>query len=304
MSVEIIPDQTNIQPLPPSASNPKPKGILKNAHSSSGSIPTVSSGSTAIVDTTGSPTSTSGQGTQHLTWDEENLALTEVQKDSLMKITEPKTPYVRYNAELDVVENMGDIPSFDLNRGQSSNPTTPTSTSFPMDSPKADPALLAADEKNQTEANTNANARRTSFSLPGATGRRSNSTSGSTSSRSTSFHLPDEERKNFQRTANEPSGTGEVGEEEEMDEEAAAKHAEFIKARGRHYSNEAEAMKRAQELLNEEEDDEGKDDEDEDDEDDDEENEMDVDGTRNRKSKKSVVPPVPPLPVNINGRSR
>ncbi len=42
-----------------------------------------------------------------LTWDEENLALTEVQKDSLMKITEPKTPYVRYNAELDTVENMG-----------------------------------------------------------------------------------------------------------------------------------------------------------------------------------------------------
>lgn len=39
-----------------------------------------------------------------LTWDEENLALTEIQKDSLMKITEPKTPYVRYNAETDEVE--------------------------------------------------------------------------------------------------------------------------------------------------------------------------------------------------------
>ena len=39
-----------------------------------------------------------------LQWDEENLALTEAQKDSHMKITEPKTPYVRYNAETDTVE--------------------------------------------------------------------------------------------------------------------------------------------------------------------------------------------------------
>ena len=40
-----------------------------------------------------------------LQWDEENLALTEAQKDSHMKITEPKTPYVRYNAETDTVES-------------------------------------------------------------------------------------------------------------------------------------------------------------------------------------------------------
>jgi len=39
-----------------------------------------------------------------LQWDEENLAATEIQKDSVMKITEPKTPYVRYNAETDEVE--------------------------------------------------------------------------------------------------------------------------------------------------------------------------------------------------------
>lgn len=36
-----------------------------------------------------------------LTWDEENLAATEIERDSLMKIDEPKTPYVRYNAELE-----------------------------------------------------------------------------------------------------------------------------------------------------------------------------------------------------------
>ncbi|KAG8832907.1 hypothetical protein FRC17_000349 [Serendipita sp. 399] len=289
MSVEIIPDPINIQPLPPSASHARPKGILKNAQSSTGSVNSISTASTAIPGTTSSPNHSASQSSQHLTWDEENLALTEVQKDSLMKITEPKTPYVRYNAELDVVENMGDIPSFDLNRGQSSNPTTPTSTSFPTESPKADPALLA-DEKAQTEANTNANARRPSFSVPNTTGRRSNSTSGSTSSRSTSFHLPDEERKKFQRNSDEPS--------------AAAKHAEFVKARGRHYSNEAEAMKRAQQLLKEEEDDDGEDDQDKGDDDEDDEDEMEVDETRNRKTKKSAIPPVPPLPANINGKSR
>ena len=36
--------------------------------------------------------------------DEQNIALTEIQKDSLMKITEPKTPYVRYNPLTDEVE--------------------------------------------------------------------------------------------------------------------------------------------------------------------------------------------------------
>ena len=41
-----------------------------------------------------------------LTWDEANLLETEIQKDSLMKITEPKTPFVRYNAETDEVEGM------------------------------------------------------------------------------------------------------------------------------------------------------------------------------------------------------
>jgi len=38
-----------------------------------------------------------------LTWDEANIAETEIGKDSLMKIDEPKTPYVRYDAEQDLV---------------------------------------------------------------------------------------------------------------------------------------------------------------------------------------------------------
>jgi len=53
-----------------------------------------------------------------------------------------------------------------------------------------------------------------------------------------------------------PVGEGEWGEVEEgepLDEEAAKKHAEFVKARGRHYSNEAEAMKMARMLPEDEE---------------------------------------------------
>ncbi|KAH9960989.1 hypothetical protein BGW80DRAFT_1360588 [Lactifluus volemus] len=40
-----------------------------------------------------------------------------------------------------------------------------------------------------------------------------------------------------------------------MSPEAAAKHEAFLKARGRHYSNEAEAMKRAAQLSDDEDDD-------------------------------------------------
>lgn len=39
-------------------------------------------------------------------WDEANLELTEAQKDSTMKVDEPKTPYVRYDPETDQVLNM------------------------------------------------------------------------------------------------------------------------------------------------------------------------------------------------------
>jgi protein phosphatase inhibitor 2 len=44
------------------------------------------------------------ESSHSLQWDEENIALTEIQKDSLMKIDEPKTPFVRYNAETDTIE--------------------------------------------------------------------------------------------------------------------------------------------------------------------------------------------------------
>ncbi|KAH8988756.1 hypothetical protein EDB86DRAFT_2945912 [Lactarius hatsudake] len=179
-----------------SASTSKPKGILKNAPPAPGTA------------------------AQHsLQWDEANLALTELQKDSQMKITEPKTPYVRYNAELDEVE--GEIPTFDL--GSTSAPSPPPASPSPIEP---------------------SSPRRPSFS----TGKRPGRSSSGSSSRSTSFSIPSEMPR------------GEIEEESSDDEpmspEAAAKHEAFLKARGRHYSNEAEAMKRSTQLSDSEEDEE------------------------------------------------
>ncbi|KAJ7167652.1 hypothetical protein C8R46DRAFT_1093698 [Mycena filopes] len=207
MSAEIIEDPPHLPPLPRSASNPKPKGILKTT-----------------------PQAIGGAGGHSLQWDEENLALTEIGKDSLMKITEPKTPYVRYNAETDTVE--GEIPNLDLN-GQyvwtngSSNPTSPVLSPSPTGADGSGPS-----------------SRRTSFSSTGRSGSvsgRSGSASGRSgsgnSSRSTSFNLPNEARGEIR--ADERETGEEVELDEEMDEETAAKHAAFVRARGRHYSNEA-----------------------------------------------------------------
>ncbi|CAL1700374.1 unnamed protein product [Somion occarium] len=167
-----------------------------------------------------------------LQWDEENLALTEAQKDSQMKITEPKTPYVRYNAETDTFE--GDIPNLDLN----GRPMSPA-----VSLPPASPTSIAA-----TGGDSGPSSRRTSFS---STGRASSVRPGSgTSSRSTSFNLPNEARETIRLDGRQPGD--EIEFEEEMDEETAAKHAAFIRARGRHYSNEAEAMKMAKALMDEE----------------------------------------------------
>ncbi|KAF8607921.1 hypothetical protein BDV93DRAFT_283528 [Ceratobasidium sp. AG-I] len=222
------------------AGQAKPKGILKNA------LP--------------SP----GLNNTRLTWDEENLALTEIQKDSLMKITEPKTPYVRYNAETDEVEGFSsalfirlsacpspltylpmrvDIPSFNLDSRPSRSGTSEVaqtpSTSIPPvpeDAP-APPAPISRKSSGASEPPP-MSSRRTSFTTPPVPGR-TGLASGS-SSRSTSFLAGDRgEVRNLQGQHGE---RGEV-EEDEMDEESAEKHAAFVKARGRHYSNEAEAMK-------------------------------------------------------------
>lgn len=76
---------------------------------------------------------------------------------------------------------------------------------------------------------------------------------------------------------------------------AQAKREAFRLARGRHYSNEAEAMKRAQALIK--------------DDDDDVEcvegspgpMEVDDDAEEAHRTGRSKVPSVPPLPNNING---
>ncbi|KAH7102956.1 hypothetical protein BKA62DRAFT_698135 [Auriculariales sp. MPI-PUGE-AT-0066] len=233
-----------------STSGSKPKGILKN----SGATPS--------------------EPPQHLTWDEENIALTEIQKDSLMKITEPKTPYVRYNALTDEIENLGDIPAFILEgRNLPSGPTSPTAIESP--------------ETTTTSAS--------------GSGRRPSVSNSGTSSRSTSFSLPAETLGGFRAgQANVVTvGSGEVEEDEELSPEAAAKHAEFVRARGRHYSNEAEAMKLAAQLMEQEDDDEnesGTNQSTDAMEDDDDENESAPRGRRG-------IPPVPPIPAvpKLNG---
>ncbi|KIJ56943.1 hypothetical protein M422DRAFT_23081 [Sphaerobolus stellatus SS14] len=206
---------------PPTGPLPKPKGILKNVPSGS---------ATAVNTPNGQPT--------HLTWDEQNLLETEIQKDSLMKITEPKTPYVRYNAETDEVEGMSEIPPFNLD-GLSRSPSLPSSSN-PV-SPTMPISPLA-------ESGTDS--RRPSF------GNYSSRSSGSaTSSRRTSFNLPGGSDGGRIVSAHEDEEQGEEMEVEEMDEETARRHDAFVRARGRHYSNEAEAMKRAAQLLAQEDDD-------------------------------------------------
>ncbi|KAI0701186.1 hypothetical protein BC835DRAFT_267169 [Cytidiella melzeri] len=205
-------DQSPPQHPPISRSNSKPKGILKNAPPNGGS------------------------GQQHLQWDEDNLALTEAQKDSQMKITEPKTPYVRYDAETDTID--GEIPQLVLGGATATmipRSSSPTSSVAATDGESAPPS------------------RRTSFSSGGRTASSGGGPGSRSSSRSTSFNLPNDAREVIRLDGRQPGD--EIEFDEEMDEETAAKHAAFVRARGRHYSNEAEAMKRAKSLIDEEDDD-------------------------------------------------
>ncbi|KAF8969386.1 hypothetical protein BDZ97DRAFT_1915344 [Flammula alnicola] len=163
--------------------------------------------------------------TTHLQWDEENLALTEIGKD-----------------KTDTIE--GDIPNLDLGF-----PRSPVEEHRPLS-----PAMTAS----STGADTSGpSSRRTSISSNGGRpGTSMSARSGSaTSSRSTSFNLPSDARNAIRADSRSPGE--EVEFDEEMDEETAAKHAAFVRARGRHYSNEAEAMKRAAQLMDEEDDDDG-----------------------------------------------
>ncbi|KAH6914772.1 hypothetical protein BKA70DRAFT_554433 [Coprinopsis sp. MPI-PUGE-AT-0042] len=258
-----------LSPRSASGSFARPKGILKNAQQRSDS-----------------------SGGHSLQWDEENLALTEINKDALMKITEPKTPYVRYNAETDEIE--GDIPDLSLYHSAKD-------PDFYSEGRTGSPPLSVS----PTNADTSGpSSRRTSISSAGFANAPATPTTpgggprSGASSRSTSFNLPNEARTAL--TLDGAAGN-EVEEDEEMDAETAAKHAAFVRARKGHYSNEAEAMKRAAELLE---------DEDDDDASMSSAREEDDDSSINQSEEsyetggRKVVPPVPPLPSNINGKGK
>ncbi|CAG8712836.1 16226_t:CDS:2, partial [Racocetra fulgida] len=68
----------------------------------------------------------------------DNIQLTEGQKNSTMKITEPKTPYIHYNQETDeIMTDLQTIPGLVLESSRVSPPAgslssvSPTSAHFP-----------------------------------------------------------------------------------------------------------------------------------------------------------------------------
>lgn len=162
-----------------------------------------------------------------LQWDEENIALTEVQKDSLMKITEPKTPYVRYNAETDTVEGglycalVAGYSKLTLNTRYIDIPDLNLGHYYSAGSPSS-PTMSVSPSATGAEA-SGLSSRRTSIS---SSGRAASLGRSSSSSRSTSFNLPDEARPGItadQGEEGQDAATGEV-ELEEMDEESKPHH--------------------------------------------------------------------------------
>lgn len=65
------------------------------------------------------------EGSEHLKWDELNLYKTEQEKNSTMKIDEPKTPYeggFNPNGEYYKEDEVDDIPNFELGEGEFKEP--------------------------------------------------------------------------------------------------------------------------------------------------------------------------------------
>ena len=92
----------------------QPRGILKNVNDDPASSSTPSTAITATSTTPAALHSPALPADGSVRWDEVNLNLNDLQRDSTMKITEPKTPYVRYNAETDEVMDLDKIPGFEL----------------------------------------------------------------------------------------------------------------------------------------------------------------------------------------------
>jgi protein phosphatase inhibitor 2 len=256
--------------------------------------------------------------TGSLTWDEANIAETEIGKDAFMKIDEPKTPYVRYDAENDLVlgRELRPLPSplrvapvFILRRDQLTHPpqrspslisaTTPplprltvpdatgeSGTSLapscpfnptpwrPLTHSLPSPSLAANTARNarRPSSSSSSSSRSASFSLPSKSG--PVRPGGHPSPGADAPHSPTSSRRISSASSNnlsegEPTvpaplgatqmntlqNSGEVFDDsdEEMDEETKARHKEFEKKRGAHYSKEAAfAMKKARELLQQE----------------------------------------------------
>jgi len=177
-------------------SSQQPRGILKKADDDA--LP---------VSPPAGPAQSGQEGAVH--WDEVNLSLNDVNRDSTMRITEPKTPYVRYNAETDEVMDLDKIPGFELGQTEhqaTGNTTTEGEGSRPSGS-----------------------SRSSSFS---------GSRRGSESSRRSSDVG---ERK---MVVVEDHGPGVDAEDEGQDEETRAARKQFKQRRNSHYEGEGEVMKR------------------------------------------------------------
>jgi len=248
---------------PSSQNNLKPKGILKNA-------PTENAAAGA----------TNAEGVR---WDEVNLNLNEVNRDSTMKITEPKTPYVRYNPETDEVMDLDKIPGLALGQtdraaeeeeedGDAPGPSSTTTSTTTGGKPSTSTL-----ESGFTTTATGSSSRSSSFS---------GSRRGSETSRRSSDVS---ERK---MVVVEDHGPGVDAEDEGADEETRQARREFKQRRGSHYSGEGEIMKRFKA---------GKLDIDDDEDDENEESAIVIDEEENGGGLNgSKIPPVPKLP---NGAS-
>ncbi|KAF7302112.1 Cutinase [Mycena indigotica] len=257
---EIIPDidPAHLPALP--RSNSKPKGILKHAPEPRGSV---------------------GHSLQ---WDEENLALTEIQKDSLMKITEPKTPYVRYNAETDTVEGGASAFSFKFPISISTD-TGPTPIRHhpqcrPLQQVQTFPAPVHLPDALLSRATGDLALSRAGLAATILAAALALICLMKRGGESVLMGESQATRLNLAKKWTKRVGPIMIRSPDLLIDLvlAAAKHAAFVRARGRHYSNEAEAMKMAARLLREEEDDEG-----------------------NEDDAVDEVPPVPPLPPSVNG---
>ena len=174
-----------------------------------------------------------------------------------MKITEPKTPYVRYNAETDTVEGgayagpsmspppphcvltgapfspPADIPSLDLNGLRTSSPTmSPTTAAATLDSATLARAVSPVSSTGATAggAGSDPPSRRTSFSSTGRASTPSARSGSRSSSRSTSFNLPAAEAHEVIRL--DGRQPGDEVEFEEMDEESACFYLYLLVVRG------------------------------------------------------------------------